>query len=202
AEGGGVDSLERFANEAAHREVVRVPPIFFARVQDREIAWRRYFEVLDALEPRPPIQTVCQVQGTAFIAAQHLLAGLLARMDEDWRKVLDVYDRVAEDKKSALGRLPDAATSAPFDRLQTAQWICWLIWGPSIPACTCYAWQGLRALQLGYGDENFSLPVFDAPQSAGLLDGLASGLKEPGVAAVPVEFSGRLTWAPSLCSDA
>src|SRR5262249_22768237 len=105
----GVESLQRFANEAAHLEVVKVSPNFFARVQDREIAWRRYFEVLDALEPRPPIQTVCQVQGTAFIAAQHLLAGLLARMDEDWRKVLDVYDRVAEDKKSALGRLPDAA---------------------------------------------------------------------------------------------
>jgi predicted MPP superfamily phosphohydrolase len=195
----GVESLQRFAKDAAHPEIVQVSPKFFARVQDREVAWRCYFEVLEAVEPRPAIQTVCLVQGTAFIAAQHLLAGLLARMDEDWRKVLDVYDRVAEDKKSALGRRPNDAASAPFDRLQTAQWICWLIWGPSIPACSCDAWKGLRPLQLGYGDENFSLPVFDAPQSAGLLDGLASSLKKPGVAAVPVQFVGRLT--PSLCND-
>jgi hypothetical protein len=198
----GLESLKHFASVAVLDEKVSVSPKLFSRVQEREAAWKCYFKALQGAQPLPAIQTLCVVQGTAYIAAQHLLAGLLARMDEDWRKVLDVYDRVAEDDRNALGLLPDGATSAPFDRLQTAQWICWLIWGPSIPACTCYAWEGLRALQLGYGDENFSLPVFDAPQSAGLLDRLASGLKESRVAAVPVEFSGRLTWAPSLCSDA
>lgn len=198
----GAESLQRFAGAAALPEKIQVSPKFFAHVQDREAAWRRYFEVLERLGQVSAIETVCTVQGTAFIAAQHLLAGLLARMDEDWRKVLDVYDRVADDKLNALGRRLKGAVSAPFDRLQTAQWICWLIWGPSIPACTCYAWDGLHALQLGYGDENFSLPVFDGRQSAGLLDALASGLHENRVAAVPVDFSGRLTWAPALCADA
>jgi N-acetylglutamate synthase-like GNAT family acetyltransferase len=36
----------------------------------------------------------------------------------------------------------------------------WLLWGPSIPLCTCSRWQGGIALQFGYGDENNSLPVF------------------------------------------
>lgn len=198
----GAESLQRFAAAAALPEKIQVSPKFFDRVQARESAWRRYFEALQRLGQGTAIETVCTVQGTAFIAAQHLLAGLLARMDEDWRKVLDVYDRVAEDKQSALGKPPKKGASAPFDRLQTAQWICWLIWGPSIPACTCYAWKGLHALQLGYGDENFSLPVFDARASEGLLDRLSSGLRENRVAALPVDFSGRLTWAPALCSDA
>jgi len=198
----GAESLQRLAGGAALSEKIQVSPKFFARVQSREPAWRRYFEVLERLGQGSAIETVCTVQGTAFIAPQHLLAGLLAKMEDDWQKVLNVYDRVAEDKLSALGRRPKDAASAPFDRLQTAQWICWLIWGPSIPACTCYAWDGLHALQLGYGDENFSLPVFDGRQSAGLLDALASGLQEKRVAAVPVDFSGRLTWAPALCADA
>jgi predicted MPP superfamily phosphohydrolase len=198
----GAESLQSFLGNAALGEKVSVSPKFFSRVQERETAWKRYFKALEEAQSRPAIQTLCVVQGTAFIAPQHLLAGLLARMDEDWQTVLDVYDRVVEDRTNALGRRAQGAASAAFDRLQTAQWICWLIWGPSIPACTCYAWDGLHALQLGYGDENFSLPVLNAAgpgAKAGLLHELSSGLREARVAAVPVEFSGRLAWAPTLC---
>jgi Calcineurin-like phosphoesterase len=198
----GLESLQRYAKKAVLRDVISVSPKFFDRVQAREAAWKRYFQALEThSKPGAALETLCLVQGTAFIAPQHLLAGLLARMDEDWQKVLDVYDRVAEDREHALGKPPEGLASAAFDRLQTAQWICWLIWGPSIPACTCYAWEGVRALQLGYGDENFSLAVFDARSNPGLLDKLSYGLRETRVGAVPVTFTGRLTWAPLLCGD-
>lgn len=200
--GEGFGSLQRVAADDFFTKDVNVSSRFFADVQDRSTSWRRYFEALE--QAGLPVETLCRVHGKAFIAPQHLLAGLLARMEDDWSKVLDVYDRVAGDTEKALGRRSLGMKSGAFDRLQASQWICWLIWGPSIPACTCEAWDGLHALQLGYGDENYSLPVFNAgrsQQDAGLLGQLASGLQKSRVGALPVDFCGRLTWAPALVND-
>src|SRR6185436_15239959 len=57
---------------------------------------------------------------------------------------------------------PIADTSLRY--LRAFQFACWIVWGPSIPICTCTAWsdEGKNAIgfQLGYGDENTSVILY------------------------------------------
>jgi hypothetical protein len=45
-----------------------------------------------------------------------------------------------------------------LQRLQTL-FDCWLLWGPSIPLCTCMAWHGGSGAAIGFGDESNSLAL-------------------------------------------
>ena len=110
-----------------------------------------------------------------YVAAQHLIYGLLDRYGEDWKRILHEYANVVgnSEAKSLVEK-------------QLFQLNCWLLWGPSIPICTCKAWAKTiewtkdekgkqirkisradrRLLQFGYGDENNSV-FLDVPEIEG-----------------------------------
>jgi hypothetical protein len=82
-----------------------------------------------------------------YLIPLHLLTGLVAHFDENWKPILaDFHSKTRNPALSSLHQFL-------FD--------CWLIWGPSIPLCTCSRWNGKGiAWQYGYGDENNSIPVY------------------------------------------
>lgn len=87
-----------------------------------------------------------------FLAPIHLLTGLLTHFGEDWTPVLAAFGRSVTEGDPAVWRM-----------LQSFIFDCWLLWGPSIPICSCGLWTNPPkcgvALQYGYGDENNSIPV-------------------------------------------
>jgi hypothetical protein len=144
-----------------------------------------------------------------FIAPLHLLSGLLAETEEEWAPVIADYGRqVAQPMPEVT---PDGGHAVPFgpreaelrlQRLQTFLFDCWLLWGPSIPLCTCEAWHGgRRVLQFGFGDENNSLALLfkNTPSvedlrrffSSESVLGDAPAIKVTGV-------TGVLQWGPSV----
>jgi hypothetical protein len=161
---------------------------FFTRARTREPYWRDYFVALSRTSGTEALHlaTCCVVRVQGFVVPQFLVAGLLARFDDDWRRVIGVYRDQTNETPHALGRL------------QASQWNTWLMWGPSIPLCTCGEWHGLSAFQLGYGDESNSLPLL------GEADGMPRSLDAASVfqgaraPAVPLKLSGRLRWGPSF----
>ena len=147
-----------------------------------------------------------------FIAPLHLLAGLLAECEEAWAPVIEDYGRqVAAPMPAARGARGEPVPFAPREaetrllRLQTFLFDCWLLWGPSIPICTCEAWHGgRRILQFGFGDENNSLSLMFAKSlaaddlraffAAERVLGTALAVKVTGV-------TGVLQWGPSIPSS-
>ncbi len=121
---------------------------------------RRYFAIVNdraayfSLETDECISTVEIRAGT--VAPLHLLRGLLHKFEEDWAPVVDSYDRTIHDPSDILRRRVQTSDLRDF---QAYLFDCWLLWGPSIPICTCRQWSGDVALQLGYGDENNSVPI-------------------------------------------
>src|SRR5262249_40613877 len=91
-----------------------------------------------------------------------------------------------------------------LQRLQTFLFDCWLLWGPSIPLCTCEAWHGGRpAPQFGVGDENNSLALlFENALSLEELRRFFGSERVVGeVSAVKVTgVTGVLQWGPSVDS--
>jgi hypothetical protein len=165
---------------------------FFNRTLKREAAWKRYFEAVaeHGGEPKESIASVLRVHAQiGYIAPQSLVAGLLARFDNEWRPVLDAY-------QSGIPK-PKERNSA-FESLQASQWNCWLMWGPSVPICTCEQWHGKFAFQYGFGDENNSLPVFElAADEKGLprrLGALGDQLRAERRGAKVSELTARLRW--------
>ena len=145
-----------------------------------------------------------------FVAPLHLLSGLLAETEEEWGPVIEDYGRqLAQPMPATRGSEP-----APFgareselrlQRMQAFLFDCWLLWGPSIPLCTCEAWHGGRPiLQFGFGDENNSLALlFERALSVEELQrffaservvGSAPAIKVTGV-------TGQLQWGPSVDSS-
>jgi len=84
-----------------------------------------------------------------------------------------------------------------LERLKASQWICWLVWGPSIPLCSCTHWRPLCAYQFGYGDENNSLPAYVTDKAESVHELFRDQVRR-GKQAVEVDaIVGRLTWGPS-----
>lgn len=177
------------------RTPVRVNSYFFAFTREREALWKRYFDaVLEEAggeADRQRLASLCAIQVQyGFLAPQHLVAGLLSRFNDDWRPVLNAYQSAVPDPRHRPGA---------FESLQASQWNCWLVWGPSIPICSCPQWRGVYAHQYGYGDENNSLPVIDLSGTEGrprLLDPIAAAFDAEGRGAKWVQLTGRLRWAP------
>lgn len=92
---------------------------------------------------------------TGFAAPLHLLTGVLARYEQEWQPVAEGYGR-------SVIQADDPYRYGTARRIQSFIFDCWLLWGPSIPVCTCPQWFGEVALQYGYGDENNAL----TPQSS------------------------------------
>ena len=103
-----------------------------------------------------------------FLAPIHLLTGLLGYFNDDWTTVL-----------TAFGRSVSDTASPSWQVLQGFIFDCWLLWGPSIPICSCEMWTtdgaGALALQYGYGDENNSLPVYVTTEQVPALRGAVWG---------------------------
>lgn len=164
-----------------------------------------YLAALDELErtrkpPRAELRaadrflTPIRVQD-GFVAPTFLVAGLLQQFETQWPLALESFDK-------QLGGQGDE-----FALLQRFELYCWLMWGPSIPACACEGWNGkFIVLQYGYGDEANSVPL--------LLDGSAlrewpKSLREkfaelasdrgpdaPLPLAFAAEITGTLVWGP------
>jgi hypothetical protein len=144
-----------------------------------------------------------------FIAPLHLLSGLLAETEEDWGPVIEDYGRQVAQAMPSLSTnggdpMPFGAREAELrlQRLQTFLFDCWLLWGPSIPLCTCEAWHGgRRVLQFGFGDENNSLALlFNQTPSVEDLRRFFSSERVLGDApAIKVTgVTGVLQWGPSV----
>jgi len=162
---------------------------FFFKTLAREDLWEAYFKAL--IDPKVgrmgqedagSLSLITVEDG--FLAPQFLLAGLMARFEDDWRPVLQAYTRGIKARKILEGN---------FESVQASLWICWLVWGPSIPICACDQWLGATAYQYGYGDENNSLPVLDTG-AVNRLSPIASGLVSESRNAIWVELTGRLRW--------
>jgi hypothetical protein len=166
------------------------PGEFLQRTLERTRDWYEYFDALrqchePKLEPGE-IQTLHSIEVSGkggAIAPQYLIAGLMSYFHEEWSPVIGGYT--------------DVGTKAGMlDRLKASQWICWLVWGPSIPLCECGQWQPALAHQFGYGDENNSLPVYFLGDPAPVLKSLR-GASQGDKRAIHVRnVAGRLTWAP------
>jgi len=127
---------------------------------------------------------------SGFVAPLHLLTGVLARYKEEWRPIVEDYGR-------SVIRPDDRFRYAETRKVQSFIFDCWLLWGPSIPLCTCPQWSGAVALQYGYGDENNSLTL--RCSSSELIRALPGSDKQPPDAfAVQTRAVGTLKWGPSL----
>lgn len=166
------------------------PGEFLERTVERAPDWYQYFDALkeSAEPPLAPaeIQTLhaIEVRGKGgAIAPQYLVAGLMSHFHDDWWPVIRGYTSVGNE-------------AGMLERLKASQWICWLVWGPSIPLCKCQQWRPAFAYQFGYGDENNSLPVYFkgelAPLRKVLLDRKYGDRRAVQVRTV----TGRLGWGP------
>jgi hypothetical protein len=133
-------------------------------------AAERYFKALPRDSKRG---FVCQVEITlGFLAPLHLLHGLLEEFKSDWPRVIGAF---GDDVKAGDG-------GGRHPALQTSMFNIWLLWGPSIPLCTCEQFRGVTGVQYGFGDENNSIPlIFDRPK----------------LARDAIEDAGNAAWSPS-----
>ncbi|MET0183049.1 MAG: hypothetical protein ABW199_09210 [Caulobacterales bacterium] len=124
----------------------------------------RYFDALEVMglagnELRFVTKVVIQ---DGFVAPLHLVAGVLRRFEEDWRKIIETYEH---DSGETTHNDADNETLLALRGLREIQkfiFDCWLQWGPSIPVCSggCGHFGGAwSSLQYGYGDENNSVEL-------------------------------------------
>jgi hypothetical protein len=175
-------------------EPIEVISTFFRRTNDRADRWKAYFEALVREGGSTPGEVASLAPVSVrfgFLSPQYLVAGLLSRFNDDWKPLLDDYQRSLPSSKQRR---------AAFERLQLSQWNCWLMWGPSIPICRCAQWRGHHALQYGYGDENNSIPVLElASDDKGcpkVLGSVARELAKTRRSAQFASLTGRLRWGP------
>lgn len=79
-----------------------------------------------------------------FLLPLNLLAGLTSRFADDWDPIISCYDGMA---------------NHCFSPQQMTILNLWLLWGASVPICSCDQWGGPITLQYGFGDENNSVRV-------------------------------------------
>lgn len=129
---------------------------------------------------------LCKVRiNEGFLLPLNLLAGLMSRFSDDWDPIISSYSQMAAKSHSPL---------------QASLFDLWLLWGPSVPICTCNQWSGPITLQYGFGDENNSVRVRVQGQGKeSLLGELRKAAEKQGATAYPAlhaSIVGRL-WPPS-----
>ena len=117
----------------------------------------RYFEALKSVG-RADDRFLSEVHvPSAYVAPLYLLTGQLGHFDDNWRAIVHAYADVTS--------MDDPIADESLRYLRAFQFACWIVWGPSIPVCTCASWNhdGKNAVgfQLGYGDENTSVILYD-----------------------------------------
>lgn len=186
-------------------------------LEDMEPEPRCYFEALsvahgccsdfitaDDIGPRDQFLSPVRIEN-GFAAPLLLIAGLERRFENSWPQLLARYD---EDSELRHGDAR-AAFLTPFEhKLQTFTFYCWLLWGPSIPLCTCKRWDvGYVAIgQYGFGDEDNSFPLFIEAKPAELhaepiLAPIGGAPANDGAKSGPLAVQTRLTaelyWGPA-----
>lgn len=120
-----------------------------------------------------------------FLLPLNLLAGLMSRFSDDWDPIISSYDHMA---------------ARSFSPQQMTIFNLWLLWGPSVPICSCDQWSGPVTLQYGFGDENNSVRVRVRDETKErLLADLRKSVAARSSAAHPAlhaSVTGRL-WPPS-----
>lgn len=171
--------ITRAGTSGAERPVLRVETFFQLNNAASQIS--RYFAELRArgTTGKEPTGFFCAIDiRQGFIAPQYLVAGLQSQYEEAWPVVLDWYGKAVRPDLKPAGELNSCPPSRDYElsagcrQLQIFQFLCWLMWGPSIPVCRCSEWQVHHAgaaqfagamLQFGYGDENNSWLLCDNP---------------------------------------
>jgi hypothetical protein len=124
-----------------------------ARIDRNRDKIARYFAVgrkFDAYE------FVSYVQLTyGYFAPLFLISGLMTRFDSQWEPIINHYRAQIKGQDK---------TSKELLELQSFELNCWLLWGPSIPLCTCQDWKAAQNphsifYQYEFGDENNSVDV-------------------------------------------
>jgi hypothetical protein len=141
----------------------------------------------------------------AFIAPLHLIAGLLNRVDDEWREILNVYKKDMSDEQKKQTGAPWRLALKAIRPIQKFTFDCWLLWGPSIPICdeTCSRHQGsMSSIQLGYGDENSSIEVIGNHETIGRTVGALAQKRDGSELAVNVATRGWLSHSHVYRDDA
>ncbi len=160
-------------------------------IEDNDIV--RYFNALNNQLLRPNQQPVFLSKITirsGFVTPLHLLTGVLARYEDDWQPIVEGYGR-------SIIRPGDPYRYRAPRKMQAFIFDCWLLWGPSIPVCTCPEWHGEVALQYGYGDENNSLTLRSSSPEVVRTLARQNGLDLDGFA-LRARVTGTLKWGPAL----
>ena len=206
------DRLGALVEEVREETIPAIPVDSCTPLIDND-GFKRYFNALHderfrLFRPRQDPEFLSTVTiKSGFAAPLHLLTGVLARYEEDWTPAVEGYGR-------SIIRPGDVLRYHQARQIQVFIFDCWLLWGPSIPICTCPEWHGEVALQYGYGDENNSITLLcDKPEvlrecPSPELTGKSNGhkheqdaekknVKRPAFA-VHSRVSGKLKWGPSL----
>lgn len=149
-----------------------------------------------------------------FFAPLFLIAGLMTRFDQDWNGIIKGYGMLLTGSTNLASR--------ELVELQSFEFNCWLLWGPSIPACHCECWQTKAGrsnpehdsmfYQYGFGDENNSIDVLvEGGRSTDFRKKIAPLFKQPFapgadrsddaprvVAAFPTWLLGKINYGPAL----
>jgi hypothetical protein len=145
----------------------------------------------DGLSGEEPIFLSKIEIGSGFLAPLHLLTGLLVRYHENWEKIGKEYGR-------SVIRDDDPFRYEKIRRNQASILSLWLVWGPSIPVCTCREWQGNVLLQYGVVDEDNSISVrFSSPEKILAKLDRPDPEQPPGLA-FAASITGTLRWGPLL----
>lgn len=164
---------------------------------------KRYFEVLktvDLEDNEDPHRFICHISiEEGFISPIHLLTGLLVHFDSSWNTIIKAFDRDA----SQVGNLVRAGEHAlDIRQIQMFIYNCWLLWGPSIPMCTCPQWHArFKVLQYGFGDENNSIEIVGSHDAIDKqLDALTKPIENDALRpmALPAEVRGMLQLSGSF----
>ena len=129
---------------------------------------------------------LCNVKvNEGFLLPLNLLAGLMSRFSDDWDPIISSYSQMASDS---------------FSNQQISIFNLWLLWGPSVPICTCDQWSGPVTLQYGFGDENNSVRVRVRDQTKEQLlaefNKVMEARKNTAYPALHASITGKL-WPPS-----
>lgn len=181
----------------------------FPQLDDSRPVIKRYIEALrkrSYVDRKEASRFLTEVEfKTGYLSPVFLITGLVNRFaDEDgWKLILENYRALIE---------ADNVYPEDIRELRSFMFNCWLLWGPSIPACSCEMWEGGEKtdlmMQYGYGDENNSIDIlvkngrhsdFADRFKFFLNRHAADHLDKPfTLAAVPYAATGVFRWGPTL----
>ena len=140
------------------RKLPVIVPKNLANIDAARERIERYFKVGRQYEDVKQFVSYLKLEN-GYFAPLFLVSGLMTRFQADWWPILRNY----------RSQLQNQAASELLE-LQSFEFNCWLLWGPSVPLCRCGAWRAPSSetlstaedpifYQYGFGDENNSIDV-------------------------------------------